>query len=135
MCPFICSIFRISIMVWYSINSNTYYYSPVCLDFMCFEFNEFLLGHRCIFVCLFVCLFTFRRISKKKLLQNQLDSVPYSQNGSNISPIQVSCIRCGKIKQSGKFNCLRCGSTFSVNPSNQKGRKECIELCDTHEGL
>ena len=90
------------------------------MDFMCFEFKEFLLGYY-----LFVCLFTleFRRISKKKLLQNQLDSVPYSQHGSNISPIQVSCIRSGKIKQSGKFNCLRCGSTFSVNPSNQRGRK------------
>eukprot|EP00800_Vazella_pourtalesii_P015726 TRINITY_DN4315_c1_g1_i2.p1 TRINITY_DN4315_c1_g1~~TRINITY_DN4315_c1_g1_i2.p1 ORF type:complete len:211 (-),score=35.43 TRINITY_DN4315_c1_g1_i2:26-658(-) len=88
---------------------------------------------------MFICLFTFRRISKKKLLQNQLDSVPNLQNGTITSPIQVSCIRCGKIKQTGKFNCLRCGNTFNVSSSldhsNHRGRKECMELCDSHEDL
>ena len=90
---------------------------------MCFEFNEFLLGYY-----LFVCLFTFRRISKKKkLLQNQLDSVPYSQHGSNISPIRVSCIRCGKIKQSGMDKFL---SAFG----REKNEKRVTEVIKCEEG-
>ena len=91
------------------------------------------------YICLFVCLFTFRRSSKNKLLQNKLGSGPNLQNGTNTSPFQVSCIRCGKIKQTGKFNCLRCGTTFNVSSgidhSNHKDGKECLELSDIHEGL
>ncbi|KAI6654185.1 hypothetical protein LOD99_3029 [Oopsacas minuta] len=78
------------------------------------------------------------RISKKKLgmLPNPLVPVlvPDKQNRTNTPPVQVSCIRCGKIKNTGKFNCLRCGTMFKVSSSkkhdNQDGPQESTTMED-----